>query len=430
MKEFQYNWIIISKYMGTYLDTYVFIYKNKAYKRSGYSILKKKIKVAVITGSRSEFGILYWLIKELEGRSEFECQLIVTGSHLAKSQGDTIVEIEKAGFPIAAKIPILLDGDSNTHIGYSMGFAVIGMTRELERLAPDIVLILGDRFEIFSAAMAAMAMNIPIGHIAGGETDWANCMDGNIRNAITKMAHIHFVSTSLYGDRIKDMGEESKRIYNVGLPSLDHIKENLMTRQQLEESMKVIFREKIFLVTYLPVGLREDESVKELKALLKALLDYREATVIFTLANADAGGRKVNEIIIEFADQYDNIYVFQSLGKRRYLSMLNICDVVIGNSSSGVIEAPSFQKGTVNIGIRQAGRIHQDSVINAASNIKDISTSIHKVLFDKNFKEKLSNLNNIFGDGTSSKQIADILEHIDYSDRNFIEKRLESREKS
>ncbi len=380
-----------------------------------------KRKIAVVTGSRSEFGILYWVIKELEKCKDIECQLIVTGSHLAPSQGYTINQIYNCGFEVNGTVPMLLDGDSDESIGYSIGIGIMGMTKELKRLNPDIVLILGDRFEIFSVATAAMALQIPIAHIGGGETDWANCIDGNIRNAITKMANIHFVSTQQYVDRIIKMGEESWRVFQTGMPSLDNIKDDLLSKDELEENLDVKFEGNIFLVTYLPVGLRIEESIEELKKLLKALGEFNKDTIIFTLSNADAGGRKVNQYIKEFCKNNNNAHYFPSLGKKRYLSMLNTCNIVIGNSSSGIIETPSFKKATINVGIRQNGRIHPNNVIDVIGDKHEIIKAINRALYDEGFKIELENVKNPFGDGNASKRIVKILKNIEIN-KSLIEK--------
>lgn len=382
-----------------------------------------KRKIAVVTGSRSEFGILYWVIKELENCKDIECQLIVTGSHLAPSQGYTINQIYDCGFKVNGTVPMLLDGDSDETIGYSIGMGVMGMTTELKRLSPDIVLILGDRFEIFSVATAAMALQIPIAHIGGGETDWANCIDGNIRNAITKMASIHFVSTQQYADRIIKMGEEPWRVFKTGMPSLDNIKTDLMSKDELQENLNVNFEGNIFLVTYLPVGLRIEESIEELKELLKALEEFNKDTIIFTLSNADAGGRKVNQYIKEFCKDKNNAHYFPSLGKKRYLSMLNICNIVMGNSSSGIIETPSFKRTTINIGIRQDGRIHPSNVIDVIGDKHEIIKAINTALYDEEFKLRFQNVENPFGDGNASKKIVDVLKSIEIN-KNLVEKKL------
>jgi len=383
-------------------------------------------KIAIITGSRSEFGILYWVIKEIENSKLLDGSLIVTGSHLAATHGMTINEIEAAGFNITSKVPMLLDGDSPEYNGYSMGVAIMGLTKELEKIKPDIVLLLGDRFEIFAAATASMIMQIPIAHIAGGETDIANCPDGNIRNAITKLAHIHFVSTELYADRIRSMGEEEKRIFNVGLPSLDHIKDDLMTREELESSLQIKFKDKIMVGTYLPVVLRESESIIELKAIMESLKELNDTTIIFTLANADAGGRQINNIIKKYEKENENLFVFQSLGKRRYLSLLNQSDAVIGNSSSGIIEAASFKLPVINVGVRQDGRIHQPNIINVKGDETEIINAIKKSLWDLDFRNQLKDIVNVFGDGTSSKKIVKVLENVELT-QEFLEKRLVKR---
>jgi len=385
--------------------------------------MNEKRKIAVVTGSRAEFGILYYVIKELLARKSVELQLIVTGSHLATSQGHTVDEIESHRFPIAGRIPMFLDGDNYEQIGCSVGLGVIGFSREFARLKPDIVLLLGDRYEIFAVATAAMSLNIPIAHIAGGESDSSTCADGNIRNAITKLAHLHFVSTALYADRIRHMGEEPWRIHTVGLPSLDNLRELVMPKNALANSLGLQFQKRIFLVTYNVVGLRIQESLAELDNMLGALSSFTsDTTIVITLSNADAAGREINKRLNAFASTRPNVHVCQSLGKQRYLSMLSVCDVVIGNSSSGIIEAPSFAVGTVNIGARQDGRFFPPSVVSTTGERADILRGIKTVLSDS-FRKSIRTLVNPFGDGTSSRQIADVLERVELN-AHFVEKKL------
>jgi len=383
-----------------------------------------KRKIAVVTGSRAEFGILLPVIRELQCRASIDVQLIATGSHLAASKGQTINEIKSFGLDVAGTVPMFLDGDDYEAIGSSVGLGVLGFTRELSRLAPDIVLLLGDRYEIFAVATAAMCLNIPIAHIAGGESDFATCADGNIRNAITKLAHIHFVSTALYAARVRGMGEESWRIYNAGLPSIDGIKSDLITKEALAENLGICLCPRCFLVTYNVVGLRIAESLAELDAMLAALDEYAaDTSIVITLSNADAAGREIDARIRAFAEPRRNVHVFQSLGKRRYLSMLNVCDAVIGNSSSGIIEAPSFSVGTVNIGARQDGRMHPPSVVNTGGDKDEIVSGIQTVL-SAAFRASLQGHINPFGDGHANELIADVLENIAI-DGKLIEKRLD-----
>lgn len=386
--------------------------------------MSKKLKIAIVTGSRSEFGILSPLIRLAEEDKDVDSFLFVTGSHLALSQGDTASEIEEMGLNIYKKLPILLDGDKNIHMALAMGLGMISFSQSLEELRPDIMVILGDRFEIFSAASAAMALEIPIAHIGGGETDFANCLDGNIRNAITKLAAVHFVSNALYEKRVKAMGEEPCRVINTGMPSIDGITKNLLSKEELEKSLNIKLESPVFLITYLPVGLEREQTFAELNALFEALTDIEENyTAIFTLANADASGRRINEKIRTYAKTNDKVKVFQNLGRKRYLSAINCSSVVIGNSSSGVIETPSFKKPAVNIGQRQKGRIHPANVIDTQGERREIADAIKKALYDKEFAESLKELKNPFGDGNASAKILNTLKNLTY-DRRLIEKKL------
>jgi len=379
--------------------------------------------ITVVTGSRSDFGILYPVIKALQALHGVSCRLAVTGGHLAASQGRTIGEIMSLGLAADAAVPMCMDGDDNRQIAASMGMGVIGFAEEFERSRPGIVLILGDRYEIFAAAAAAAAMNVPIAHIGGGETDWATNMDGNIRNAITKMAHIHFVCAERYKQRVLNMLEEPWRVFLTGSPSLDGIKENLMTRQALEENLGFAFSGEILLITYLIVGLREKESLAELDELLAALSTFKSAALVFTSSNADPAGRHINSRIAAFCEGHANAKFVGSLGRQRYLSMLNLCDAVVGNSSSGIIEAPSFQVGTVNVGIRQAGRIRAASIIDVPGERNAIISGVQKALYDENFRDGLKKTANPFGGGNSAAQIARILRDIP-TGQKLMEKKL------
>ncbi len=382
-------------------------------------------KIAVVTGARADYGILYWPIKAIMEHPGLQLQLIVTGSHLSASQGQTINLIKKDRIPISARVEMLMDGDADADTGLSIGIGVMGMTRELRRLKPDFLLVLGDRFEIFAAATAAMALRIPIAHIGGGETDWANCLDGNIRNALTKMAVLHFASHDMYAKRIKAMAEESWRVKVVGMPSLDHIHEGLLSRKALETALKMKLPPPVALVTYHPIVLRPDETMRELESILAALGELKKTTIIFTQANADAGGRAINKRIAQWCRTRPGSAIFASLGRQRYLSMLSIAEVVVGNSSSGIIEAPSFGMPVVNIGIRQAGRIHPENVLDVQGREDAILEAVKRSLDDVKFKRRCRSMNNPFGDGHASERICETLVSTPI-DANLIEKRMQS----
>ncbi len=382
-----------------------------------------KRTIAVVTGARADYGVLYEPIRAIEAHPDLACQLVVTGSHLAPSQGRTMDQVVADGVPIAAQVEMLLDDDSDAGTGISIGLGVMGLTREFRRLQPDIVLLLGDRFEALAAAIAAMSLRIPVAHIAGGETDWANCLDGNIRNAITKIASLHFVSHETYAKRVAAMGEEPWRISTVGLPSLDNITDDLLSREELEEDLGITIAQPLILATYLPVVLRPEESHAELGALIEAVESFPEATVVFTEANADAGGHAINNRLRAWTESRANAHLFPALGRRRYLSAMAIADALLGNTSSGIIEAPSFGVPVVNVGIRQAGRIHPDNVLDVPGTRDAIAAALSKALHDDASKQRARATSNPFGDGGASERICEVLATVSL-DEALLEKRI------
>lgn len=368
-----------------------------------------KRKIAILTGTRAEFGLLFWLIKAVHDDEDLQLQLIVTGMHLSPEFGLTYQEIEKAGIPIEDTIEILLSSDSEIGISKSMGLGMISFSETYARLKPDILVILGDRFEAFSAAAAAMIAKIPIAHIHGGEAT-EGLIDEPIRHSITKMAHLHFTATETYRHRVIQLGEQPDRVFNTGTPGLDNIdKLDLLSKEEFEKSINFEISYPTFLVTFHPVTLDNNSSENQFKALLKAFDKYPEATIIFTKPNADTNGRVVIQLIDQFTKSNEKRTVaFTSLGQLRYLSALSHVDIVIGNSSSGLIEAPSFKVPTVNIGDRQKGRIKADSVISCAPATESITDAIEKSL-SKTFQENLKEVKNPYGKGGASDKILKIL---------------------
>ncbi|WP_324719206.1 UDP-N-acetylglucosamine 2-epimerase [Salinimicrobium sp. HB62] len=375
-----------------------------------------KKKICVITGTRAEYGPLYWLLKFLKDDDEVELQLIVTGMHLSPEFGLTYREIEKAGFTINKKIEMLLSSDSSIGISKSMGLAQISFAEALEELRPDIIVVLGDRYEIFSAVAAAMISKIPVAHLHGGEAT-EGLIDEPIRHSITKMSHLHFTATEAYRSRVIQMGESPDRVFNVGTPTLDNVfRLELLDRRKFEESIDFTLNRRNIMITFHPVTLENNTAEVQFKELLGAISELEDTNFIFTKPNSDTNGRVIINLIDDFvAKNSERACAFVSLGQLRYLSALKFVDVVLGNSSSGIAEAPSFQVATVDIGDRQKGRIKAKSVISCEPNKKSISEAL-SVALSEPFQKKLKKVKNPYGEGGASQKIVDILKSFDYSD--------------
>lgn len=374
-----------------------------------------KKKICVVTGSRAEYGLLYWLLKEIAEDQELCLQVIVTGMHLSPEFGLTYQTIESDGFVIDAKIEMLLSADSAVAVTKSLGLGVIGFADALKQANPDIMIVLGDRFEIFAAAQAAMLAQIPIAHIHGGETS-EGAFDEGIRHAITKMAQWHFVAAEPYRKRVVQMGELPDKVFNVGAPGLDYISKAIwLSYSELEASLDMKLSSPLFLVTYHPVTLGNQLPEMLMIELLAALDSFPEASIIFTYPNADTGGRKMIECVDKFvAENPGRTKAFASLGQQRYLSLMRNADVIVGNSSSGLTEAPALKKATVNIGDRQKGRLMATSVIDVAERREDIAQAIRTALSEQ-FRNQLSNTKSLYGCGDASKAIVKILKKISSS---------------
>jgi len=371
---------------------------------------KKMRKICVITGTRAEYGLLYWLIKEIEKDKDLELQLVVTGMHLSPEFGLTYKEIEK-DFKIDKKIEMILSSDTAVGISKSMGLAQISFAEAYEELRPDILVVLGDRYEIFSAASAAMIARIPIAHLHGGETT-EGAFDEAIRHSITKMSHIHFVAAKEYKNRVIQLGEQPDRVFNVGGLGGDNInKLKLLSRESFEQDINFSLGEKNILVTFHPVTLESSTAEIQFKELLGALDDLQDTKIIFTKANSDTDGRVINSMIDDYVTNHGNTISFTSMGQLNYLSALQFVDAVVGNSSSGLLETPSFKIGTIDIGDRQKGRIKADSVISCSPEKEDISKSLER-LYSKDFQNIVKNTKNPYGSGGASKKIISIIKDI------------------
>lgn len=359
-----------------------------------------KRKICIITGTRAEYGLLSNLAKKLREDQDFDLQMVATGMHLSPEFGSTYKEIENDGFFIDEKIEILLSADSPTSIVKSMGLATISFADAFNRLEPDLLIILGDRFEMLAVAQTALIMRIPIAHIHGGECTFG-AYDDAIRHSITKMATWHFTSTESHRKRVIQLGESPERVFNVGAMGIENIMNlNLLTRKELFEELQINEELPMFLITYHPETNGATEGIFKL---LDVLDNYPNINLLFTKSNADNGGRMINEAIYQFTLKHRNAKLYDSLGKLKYLSAVKHSEVVIGNSSSGLIEVPYLATPTVNCGTRQEGREHPSSVFNTSLNVESIHEAIEEARKFHDVYEK------IFGEGNASNEIISIL---------------------
>jgi len=375
-----------------------------------------KRKICIVTGTRAEYGLLYWIIKGVHEDLTLELQLVVTGMHLSPEFGLTYKEIEKDGFPIAERVEMLLSSDTEVAIALSMGLGVTGFARAYERLRPDILLVLGDRFEILSAVVAGVPFRIPIAHIHGGEST-EGAMDESFRHAITKMSHMHFPSTREYNNQIIQMGENPARVFCFGAPGLENIRKlKLLNKQDLSNELNLPIDKGWGVVTYHPVTLERESSGRHIKAILRALGGFNDIHWVFTLPNSDTESRVIIRSIEDYVKQNPvSTGSFSSLGQLKYLSLLRHASVMVGNSSSGIIEAPSFELPVVNIGERQKGRIRARNIIDVpVCETKPIINAIKKAMSIR-FIDSLKGLRNPYGTGNTSKQIIGVLKTVSLS---------------
>ncbi|CAM4362806.1 UDP-N-acetylglucosamine 2-epimerase [Gillisia limnaea] len=366
-------------------------------------------KIAIITGTRAEFGLLSPLIDKIQSDKEMQLQLIVTAMHLSPEFGYTVDEIEKKGYKIDKKVECLLSSDSAVGITKSIGLAMIGFADALNELSPDLVIILGDRTEMLAAATTAMVANIPIAHIHGGETT-EGAYDESIRHAITKMSFLHFASTEVYKKRIIQLGEHPDRVFNVGGIGLDSINNlELLNKEEFEKSIDFQLGKNNILITFHPVTLENQSARGQFQAILDFLNSLHDTHFIFTHANSDKNGRVINQMIEEFVNKNKKRSIaFKSLGQLRYLSALKYMDLILGNSSSGICEVPSFNIPTINIGDRQKGRILSESVIQTEPNSSDLSQAFAKAT-DPSYLEKIKNQKQLYGSGNTAEKIMSVL---------------------
>ena len=368
-------------------------------------------RICVVTGSRAEYGLLQGLIKEIQDSQDLELQLVVAGMHLSPEFGLTYREIEKDGFEIDCKVDMGLTSDTSVGIANSIGLGTIGFGEAFHALKPDLLVLLGDRFELLAAASAALVALIPIAHIHGGELT-EGAYDDAIRHSITKMAHLHFTASEVYSSRVIQLGEQPKKVFCVGALGIDNIvRLPLLKKDEVEKYIGLSLKGKSLLVTWHPETLNPKSTYEEFQNLLDVLQNYESINIVFTKSNADNDGSRINQMIDEFVSKYpENVVVHTSLGQLRYLSTLKYVSGVVGNSSSGIIEAPSLQKGTVNIGNRQLGRLRAASVIDCRPDVQSIKNALD-TLFSSQFQSSLPKVSSPYGGSDVARKIACILKN-------------------
>jgi len=364
-------------------------------------------RIAVVTVGRSDYGLYQPLLRALWRDPGCKLCLIVSGAHLAPAYGNTDSEIEEDGFPIVARVPMLLAGDHPEDVSISVGVGVINFTSAYRQICPDILVVLGDRFEMLAAVVAALPLRIPVAHLYGGELTFG-AMDDAIRHAITKLSHLHFTSTELYARRLRQMGEEPDRIFVTGATVIDTILHTAPIPQAELEAELGAKLDSALLVTFHPVTLRHEDNASGQAAILLEALSRFECELIFTYPNADAGNRGIISQIAAFAARHPRAHVYANLGHRRYLSLQRYVAVMVGNSSSGIIEAASFCLPVVNVGERQAGRIRTPNVIDVPVQIDSIVEAIGRAL-DPEFRKSLAGMRNPYGEGDASQKIVELL---------------------
>lgn len=372
-----------------------------------------KRKIAVFTGSRAEYGLLYWLMKDLQSSELVQLQVIVSGMHLSPEFGETWQQIVQDGFEIDAKVEMLLSSDTPVGIVKSIGVGTLGFADALDRLRPDVLVVLGDRFEALAVVQTALIMRIPVAHLHGGEIT-EGAYDDAIRHAITKMSYLHFVAAEPYRRRVIQMGESPERVFNVGAVGIDHLRRgSKMNFDQLRESLDFPLRLPYLLVTYHPVTLLDENPQNSFTALLDALDKFPEQQIILTYPNADNGGRSIIPLLEAYAQrQPERVLAIPSLGFRRYLSAVSMASAVVGNSSSGIIEVPSFGIPTIDIGVRQKGRLAADSVLHCEPNTASIEQALRQAL-SREFADSCKSTVNPYGQGNAAEAIVNVLENDD-----------------
>ena len=374
------------------------------------------MKICVATGTRAEYGLLRPLMKAIKNEPNWQLQILATGAHLSPEFGLTFQEIEKDGFSIDKKVEMLLSADTASSIVKSMGLAMIGFSDALQELKPDLLMILGDRYEMLALASSALIFTIPIVHLHGGEVT-EGAYDDAIRHSITKMSNLHFASTEEYMTRIIQLGEDPRFVHQVGAIGLDSVKQlPLLGKDELEKELDFKFKKYNYQVTFHPTTLDKESPEKQFQILLNAVDKQEDSFFIFTKANADTGGRIINKMIDEYVSRNpEKAKAFTSLGNLRFLSFIQYCDAVVGNSSSGIIEVPSLKTANINIGDRQKGRVQAESIINTAASEIEILQAFEKTK-SKEFKEIVKHSVNPYGEGETTKKIMEALRTVNLHD--------------
>ena len=376
-------------------------------------------RIAVITSSRADFGHLYWPMRQLRERPDIQLSLIAMAAHLSAEFGHTLDEIKSEGFKVDETVECLLSSDSDVGMAKTIGVATLGLADVLGRMRPDILLLIADRYEMLAPASVALALRIPVAHIEGGEIS-EGAVDDAVRNALTKLSHIHFTPTQQASQRVRSMGEEAWRVHQVGAPSLDHlVKRDLLNRATLNAQLGIELDDRFFVVSYHPVTLKRN-TVEEADEVFEALAKISEQLII-CFPNADAGSRQLIARARGFCESHDNSHLFVNLNHLSYWSLLKHASVLIGNSSSGIMETPSLGLPTVNIGMRQQGRERAINIIDTNANASAILEGVVQA-GDKRFKDALKNMSNPYGDGHAAERIAQILADVELGDRLLIKK--------
>ncbi|RJE77342.1 UDP-N-acetyl-D-glucosamine 2-epimerase, UDP-hydrolysing [Pseudoalteromonas sp. MSK9-3] len=362
-------------------------------------------KIAIFTGTRAEYGLLYWTLKGLKAHPRCDLQLFVGGMHLSREFGYTIEQIKQDGFDVTGQLEFLVSSDTALGVSKSMALAMMSAAEQFVIHTPDMLLVLGDRYESLAVAQAAMLANIPIAHIHGGEAT-EGLIDEAIRHSLSKMSHLHFTTTEVYKKRVEQLGEQPNRVFNVGAPGIDNLlKLNLLSKKSLEKELDFKLGEQFFLVTYHPLTLDKESSLQALENLLLAFGAFPHYQLVITYPNADTFGRVLIDKLQEFAkSQTTRVLLTQSLGQLKYLSLMKVCDAVVGNSSSGILEAPSCKVATVNIGARQLGRVAAKSVIQSGGSVEEIVQAL-KTAISLEHKEVCMSVISPYGTGGASDKI-------------------------
>jgi len=377
-------------------------------------------RILYLTGTRADYGLFYQALRRIQEHPDLELALIVTAMHLAPEFGDTVRLVEADGFPVAARVETLLAGDGGGSMARAVGLGILGLTQALETSRPDVLLLLGDRGEMLAGAIAAAHLNIAIAHVHGGEVSGA--IDESVRHAITKFAHVHFASTQQNAGRIVKMGEDPERVHIVGAPGLDYLRlVDPLTQAEIEADLDLDLAQPVLLLTQHPVTTEVEASAEQMRLTLEAIKAIGVQTVV-TYPNADSGGRAMIQVLEEY-ETLPFIRVWKTLGQKRYVSLLRYANAMVGNSSSGIIEAPFFGLPVANIGTRQLGRQRAENVLDVSHDRAAIEEAIRRALSDEAFIQRARRCTNPYGDGRAGERIAEALATIRL-DRQFLQKRL------